>query len=107
MDVVTDPALDGVVFALLTGSGIAFAVVLVMLGVGRLVRRRPAPVALPVEAAQDYAEEQPEQQEQLESVEEPAGAEAPEVEVPAPRDPAEVPAAEVVAAKPLSRKIPA
>jgi hypothetical protein len=97
----TDPALDGVVTTLLTGTGIAIAVVLVLLGVARLVRRRPRPVAAPVQPVQAYAEEQPE------PVDEPAGAEAPEVEVPAPRDPAEAPATEVVAAKPPSRKIPA
>jgi hypothetical protein len=101
VDHVTDPALDGVVIALLTGSGIAIAVVLLMLGVARLVRRRPHPVAAPVEATPG------ESVEEQEAVEEPAGAEAPEAEVPAPREPAEAPAAEVVAAKPLSRKIPA
>ncbi len=100
----TDPALDGVVTTLLTGTGVAIAVVLVLLGVARLVRRRPQPVAASVETVQDDVEEL---QEQPEPVEEPAGAEAPEVEVPAPRDPAEAPATEVVAAKPPSRKIPA
>jgi hypothetical protein len=100
----TDPALSGVVTTLLTGTGIAIAVVLVLLGVARLVRRRPRPVAAPGQPVQAYTEEQ---QEQLEPVEETAGAEAPEVEVPARRDPAEAPATEVVAAEPPARKIPA
>jgi len=110
---VTDPALDQVAYSLLTGTGVAIAVVLVLLGVYRLVRRRPQPHPLPVAPA-DVPEQQAvrgEEQSEEPVVEEPAagqGTGAPEVEVPEPRDPAEAPsAAEVVAAKPLSRKIPA
>jgi uncharacterized protein (TIGR03382 family) len=92
----TDPALDQVAYTLLAGTGVAIAAVLVLLGVYRLVRRRPQPHPLPVDELAGSTE-QPE----------PVAAEGPEVEVPTPRDPAEAPAEEVVAAEPHPRKVPA
>ncbi|SHK06258.1 hypothetical protein SAMN05443637_102216 [Pseudonocardia thermophila] len=46
MDGMTDPAILETVYALLAGSGVAVAVVLLLLGVRRLVQRRPAGRAL-------------------------------------------------------------
>ncbi|MGI5131860.1 hypothetical protein ACQEVB_34005 [Pseudonocardia sp. CA-107938] len=90
----TDPALDQVVFSLLTGTGVAFAVVLVLLGIRRLVQPRPRAAAPPVEEVEPAAEVTElagEPAAPVEAEEQPGTHEG--VEVPEPRDPAEAPVA--------------
>ena len=107
-----DPATVDVVISLLAGSGVAVGVVLLLLGLRRLVRPR---AHQPVEVIEYEPEAVSVTEEPEPVVEEPAEAEVPEprtssendVEEPEPAA-AEVDAAvEEVAAKPLSRKIPA